>query len=97
MDRRHKTEGVRGPAKPSADREHIMNDAVGGIAGETNDLIALNTSRRGAPRRSLGFVRRSAIRARRQGHDRVAILNAERSAFAPFGDCAFDGGGFTHT
>jgi hypothetical protein len=35
-----------------ADRERIMHDAVGGNAGETNDLIALSTGRRGAPRRS---------------------------------------------
>ena len=50
-----KLECIRDPAKDfdtGADRDRIVNDAVGGNAGETNDLIALNTSRRGALRRS---------------------------------------------
>jgi hypothetical protein len=45
-----KLECIRDPAKDfdtGADRERIMNDAVGGNAGETNDLIALSTGRRG--------------------------------------------------
>jgi hypothetical protein len=97
---RNKLEGVGDLAKDfdtGVGREHIMNDAVGGNADGPNDLTALSTSRRDALRRSSGFVRRSAMRARRQGHGRVAIVDVERLGLAPFGDCAFDDGGCAHT
>ena len=43
-----KLEGIRDLAKDfdtGADREHIINDAVGGNAGEPNDVTALSISR----------------------------------------------------
>lgn len=75
----------------------IMNDAIGGNAGQLNGLTALGHSSRGAPRLSSTFIRRSAMRARLQGHGRVAMLDSERLGFATFSDCAFDGRGCVHS
>jgi hypothetical protein len=84
---------VRDPAKDfdtGADRERIMNDAVGGNAGEQRfDRVEHRPPRRAAA--FLGLVRRSAMRAQRQATVVWRSSTSRWLGFAPFDDCAFDG------